>query len=1180
MNGMKDEVIMGNLKQKIFDEDLEVVFVTEAHLTSEKQSMLKKVFPEHDIFVRTRKKKKKNAQYQQRGGIVCIAQKDRVKLDRECVCDDVMCVSWGEFVVLCAYFVPSTSPFAKRNVKRMIELQQRVLESEAKNQKVILLTDANAWIGELPSMVSTLEGEYNAEVTIFKRTSEKIEINNQGRWFVSAMNDVDLIIVNGIRSLAKYTYDHPGREARSVVDFVAVNQKAYTVVSDLSLIDCRESLCTDHMMICMSVQVEHKESKAAEAPAKPKQVRRDKPVMKFLKAVTRGDKSFWEALKSECEKSLCDFVPINTRSPDEDYNIMKTKLIEAVQNTLKHTKPTETIFTASLKSNREIIELRIRKNQLFRKVRDEQDKEKRAALKVEVQKVNRNLKRKIRKAINEFKRAQVREIEYLEVDDCRRMWKELKALSGWKNKDKLSETVLDEKKQEVCGEGVFEVWKESFRLLGIEDPKDKKFDVEFGERIVEQQEMIREESFDPKNCCSELDFECSEEEVKAAVQKLKLAKAAGHDQIVAEILKKGGNEVEKSLYLFCCKVWQEEKLPDEWTKGIIFPIFKDGDKRDTGNYRGITLLSIVGKVYAQVINERLMSYCEKNKVLVEEQGGFRPHRGCPDQLFSLVEILQNRGKKGTFCCFIDVKKAFDRVFRAGLWQRVADEGVKGKMWRVLRSIYETVESCVTIDGETTSWFPIDTGVRQGCVLSPLLYALFINGLVKELNALGVGGVEIEEGKKVSAFLYADDIVLLADNRYALQAMLDKVAEYAKKWRFELNPKKSEVVVFGLRYAPRGIEWKLGEHVIKQVSQYKYLGIELTRGLSWRPYIKRIIAKAKRNMTQVLAMGVSGGFMSSRLANIVWMSLVRSILEYGCEIWGEKEMIEFEKLQVEMGKRILRCGSRMTEEVVRGELGWERQKARRDEMRLRYWAKIVRMDDDRMVKRIYRVSRNRLEREEAEEREIKTKTWCKYTKELMIRLRLEVEWSTEQVGSEEEWNELIRERIHEREQVKWRTQCLIRPKLRTYAKLKKELRTEPFLQLYHRGGIPELVKVRGGTNRLRIEQGRYVKEAVEERVCLFCDSKQVEDEYHFMLDCELYEDLRVKMWKKCEEYTGFSRSEATKDDQLNALIGDRFQPAEDEDKDSSASENYKQLMKEVMKYITQAMNRRRGRQQQI
>ena len=81
-----------------------------------------------------------------------------------------------------------------------------------------------------------------------------------------------------------------------------------------------------------------------------------------------------------------------------------------------------------------------------------------------------------------------------------------------------------------------------------------------------------------------------------------------------------------------------------------------------------------------------------------------------------------------------MKKAFDRVFRAGLWKRLAEEGVKGKMWRVLKSIYATVESCVVIDGRLTDWFPIDTGVRQGCVLSPLLYAFFINGLVKEINA--------------------------------------------------------------------------------------------------------------------------------------------------------------------------------------------------------------------------------------------------------------------------------------------------------------------------------------------------------------------------------------------------------------------------------------------------------------
>jgi hypothetical protein len=109
--------------------------------------------------------------------------------------------------------------------------------------------------------------------------------------------------------------------------------------------------------------------------------------------------------------------------------------------------------------------------------------------------------------------------------------------------------------------------------------------------------------------------------------------------------------------------------------------------------------------------------------------------------------------------------------------------------------------------------------------------------------------------------------------------------------------------------------------------------------------------------------------------------------------------------------------------------------RGDEMRLRYWGKIVRMSDDRIVKRIYRESKNRLEREEAEQKHnddvVLTKTWCNYTKKLMISLKLEEEWGRECIPGEDEWNAVIRERIHDREQIKWRANCLLKPKLRTY-----------------------------------------------------------------------------------------------------------------------------------------------------
>ena len=152
----------------------------------------------------------------------------------------------------------------------------------------------------------------------------------------------------------------------------------------------------------------------------------------------------------------------------------------------------------------------------------------------------------------------------------------------------------------------------------------------------------------------------------------------------------------RALHKLCEKVWEEETLPTDWTRGTVFLRNKDGNQRDPSNYRGITLLSIVGEVCAQRLNDHLVRWSERHKVIVEEQGRFRPRRGCPDQLFTLVELFKNRGKKGIYCCLIDVEKAFDRVFRAGLWDRVAEKEIKGKMWRVLVSIYSTVESWVRV----------------------------------------------------------------------------------------------------------------------------------------------------------------------------------------------------------------------------------------------------------------------------------------------------------------------------------------------------------------------------------------------------------------------------------------------------------------------------------------------------
>ena len=180
---------------------------------------------------------------------------------------------------------------------------------------------------------------------------------------------------------------------------------------------------------------------------------------------------------------------------------------------------------------------------------------------------------------------------------------------------------------------------------------------------------------------------------------------------------------------------------------------------------------------------------------MEEQGGFRPGRGCADQLFVLTSILKSRKRKRTYCCFIDVRKAYDRVWRDGLWKALWLEGIRGKMWRIIRSLYKKIRSCIILGKEKTESFDIEVGVRQGCVISPILFSIFINRLAKEIVQSGIG-VMVKD-RKISILLYADDIVLIAETKEDLQIGMDIVARFGKKWRCKYSIKKTQVEIRGV-----------------------------------------------------------------------------------------------------------------------------------------------------------------------------------------------------------------------------------------------------------------------------------------------------------------------------------------------------------------------------------------------
>lgn len=227
---------------------------------------------------------------------------------------------------------------------------------------------------------------------------------------------------------------------------------------------------------------------------------------------------------------------------------------------------------------------------------------------------------------------------------------------------------------------------------------------------------------------SELNAPITRDEVLQAVISAKNRKATGIDDIPAEVLK---NEVSVDLlYEIISGCFHMGKVPSQWTMGVINPILKPNadDNRKPLNYRGITLISVPCKIYCIILNLRLSQWLEENDCLCDEQNGFRKGRSCEEHIHSLFLTLNDRkiSRKSTFACFIDMKKAFDTVDRTLLWYKLQALGIRGEFLSAVQSLYTDVQCTVRINSDNTPWFDVTSGVKQGCILSPTLFSIFIN----------------------------------------------------------------------------------------------------------------------------------------------------------------------------------------------------------------------------------------------------------------------------------------------------------------------------------------------------------------------------------------------------------------------------------------------------------------------
>ncbi len=218
-----------------------------------------------------------------------------------------------------------------------------------------------------------------------------------------------------------------------------------------------------------------------------------------------------------------------------------------------------------------------------------------------------------------------------------------------------------------------------------------------------------------------------------ALRKLKLGKAPGSDGITAEMLKYGEVVVDWMMWI-CNLAWEQSKVPEDWRKATIMLLFKGkGNKEGCKSYRGISLLSVPGKIYGRILNERMMKITEK--IVGDNQGGFLKGRGCVDQIFAmkiLVEKYLEKDRK-LFAAFMDLEKAYDKVDRKGLWETLGVYGMGGQLLEGVRSFYENASASVRVNGELSESFKVEVGVRQGCVMSTWLFNIYMDGCIREMK---------------------------------------------------------------------------------------------------------------------------------------------------------------------------------------------------------------------------------------------------------------------------------------------------------------------------------------------------------------------------------------------------------------------------------------------------------------
>ncbi|MEW8152430.1 MAG: reverse transcriptase family protein [Candidatus Thiodiazotropha endolucinida] len=597
-------------------------------------------------------------------------------------------------------------------------------------------------------------------------------------------------------------------------------------------------------------------------------------------------------------------------------------------------------------------------------------------------------------------------------------------------------------------------------------------------------------------------------EIEKCIKNLKNSKSPGIDNILNEYIKNSKAVLLPFYVQLFNSILDTGIIPTSWVEGIIIPLYKNkGNSMDPDNYRPITLLSCLGKLFTAVLNNRLNAYLEEYELLNENQAGFRKQYSTTDHIFTLhciIDLLRFQKRK-IYCTFIDFSKAFDSVWRIRLWRKLLNAKINGKFFNVIHNLYLNIKSCISLNNEKSAFFDSHCGVRQGENLSPVLFSLFLNDLEDYLRHKHNDGIVIDiNSEDVSVFLkliillYADDTVILAQDTKSLQKNLNDFYDYCNEWKLKINTSKSKVIIFGSR-GKQSASFKIGPNTLEIVDNYKYLGVFFAKSGSFLAARKHIAAQARKAL-HLLYTRINNLFLPVDLQLKLFDHTVLPILTYACEVWGYENTQILERVHSDFLRKITKTRKSTPHYMLYAELGRYPIDIIIKSRMIGFWNRIISGPQSKLSYLLYTVINNTPNFESK---------WLTHIKKILNDTGRFDFWLTQSNIHCYSLGKIVKRILIDQNLQNWHSSLQHSSKGINYQLFKNDVNLEPYFLLLQPKHFIPLVKFRTGNHYFPIETKRWEGIPLNQRRCTLCNCNDIADEFHYLINCSYFSTQRQK-----------------------------------------------------------------------